>query len=159
MSRHHQGVRMQCYYKLNCGRHIHLEVLFQYYTYRGLIEGTPNKGMNRRLVNEAQEQAKDKLWLRNETPFLIQPLESPISLPKGYRYRLREDGENEPAKIPSIVCLATFQSQQPAKNPENHCSSLSIVWFQNEFALPIDPTIEETIRGIDWNALANDWDY
>ena len=143
--------------KLNCGRNIHLEVLFQYHTYSGLLEGLPTKQLNRDLVNRAQEYAKDKLWLGNVTPFLIQPLESPIPLPNGHR--LRENEANLPARIPSVACLAEFESYQPAKNPEDHCSYLGIVWFQNEFALPIDPTIEETIRGIDWNAVASDGRY
>jgi len=139
--------------ELNCGRNIHLEVLFQYRTYRGLLEGLPTKRLNRELVNHAQECAKDKLWLSG-TPFLIDPLENLLPLPKGYRLIANE--ENLPARIPSFVCLAQFESYQPVKNPEDHYSYLSIVWFQNEFALPIDPAVEEIIRCIDWNAVATD---
>ncbi|MGO9107960.1 MAG: hypothetical protein ACLP9L_01895 [Thermoguttaceae bacterium] len=141
---------------LSCGRRIHLEELCQYQTYCGLLEGLPTKRLNRELVSSAQEHAKKKLWSPG-TPFLIQPVETPLEVPEEMRFRHEEDWQ--PAKIPEIACLAEFTSYRPAKNPEEHLSYLSVVWFQNAFALPIDPSVEEQIRSIDWNAVATDASY
>jgi hypothetical protein len=38
-------------------------------------------------------------------------------------------------------------------------SSLVIIWFQNDFALPIDPAVVEQIKAIDWDSAAYDWEW
>jgi hypothetical protein len=62
-----------------------------------------------------------------------------------------------PVEIPPITCLADFESYQPARDPAQHASALAIVWFQDNFAMPIQPTIEKQIQGIDWDKVANDF--
>jgi hypothetical protein len=64
--------------------------------------------------------------------------------------------EYEPASIPPVVCLATFESMAAARDPNADCSSMKVVWFQNEFALPIDPGVLQEIRTLDWRAHATD---
>ncbi len=139
--------------KLSCGRRIHLEELCQYRTYRGLLEGLPTKWLNREIIGRAKENVAKKLWSPG-TPFLIQPVETPMDVPKERWFRHEEDWQ--PVQIPEIVCIAEFTSYDPARDGDEDYSYLNLVWFQNEFALPIDPGVEEQIRGIDWNGVASD---
>lgn len=140
--------------RLNCGRDIHLEVLYQYRTYRLLLEGIPNKRLNREIISNALASAKKTIGMLGE-PLLIEPVETPLSLPNK-KNRFWDTEEYQLAQIPSIICIAEFESYRPARDSDEFYSYLSIVWFQDEFALPIDPVVEEHIRGIDWNVVAND---
>jgi hypothetical protein len=36
---------------------------------------------------------------------------------------------------------------------------LLVIWFQNEFAFPIDPAVVTQLLAIDWETLAADMDY
>lgn len=36
-------------------------------------------------------------------------------------------------------------------------SILAVVWFQENFALPIDESVLERIKAIDWDRLAEAW--
>jgi hypothetical protein len=55
--------------------------------------------------------------------------------------------------------VGVFDSFPPARDQLEHGSSLTIVWFQENFALPIDKTVLDSIQAIDWNAVAWDWSY
>jgi hypothetical protein len=139
--------------RLDCGVYIHLDSLFQYPTYVSLLEGLPTRRLNKKVIGEAIIYAEEKLWLGG-SPCLIQPVETPSGIPKADWF-LHEE-ENEPATIPAVTCLASFQSFAPARALEADCSSLKIVWFQNEFAMPIDQAVLQRIRAIDWGAVAKD---
>lgn len=133
------------------GRTILLHSLFQYRTYSCLLEGFPYRKLNRELVHRALEYAREKLWGDAE-PFLIEPVERPMQLKD-----VGDLGDDpEPVKLPDVVCLGDFESNEPARDRECDCSSLKIVWFQDAWAFPIDPEIERRIVGMDWNACARD---
>jgi hypothetical protein len=137
--------------RLTSGRYIHLEQLYQYRTYAGLMEGLPPPELNQDLIRDAVGFAEGNL-LGGGQPFLIQPVERDLAVSEEvrqrYPYPLR--------KLPSVVCLAAFESVPPARDQTECYSFLKIVWFQEEFALPIDPEVEKQIREVDWNRLAVD---
>jgi len=37
-------------------------------------------------------------------------------------------------------------------------SLLAVVWLQESFAMPIDPTVVDYIASLDWDALAKDYE-
>ena len=37
-------------------------------------------------------------------------------------------------------------------------SQLAVVWFQQDFAMPIDPIVMEKIKALDWDAYAENYD-
>jgi hypothetical protein len=133
------------------GRDIRLNTLVQYHTYAGLLEGAPGQDINAALVQEAVDTARARL-LTVGTPFLIKPIERPLD-PEVRPSR----GLPQRMRLPNIVCLADFFSMDPAGDDRDLFSSLPIVWFQDEFALPIDPNIEREIVAVDWDALATSW--
>jgi hypothetical protein len=55
--------------------------------------------------------------------------------------------------------LANFECFQGVSGTDDgYMSSLSLVWFQDDFALPIDPLILDMIKAVDWESLARDWE-
>ena len=62
-------------------------------------------------------------------------------------------------RLPSVTCLAHIESGRPARDNRLMMSCLTVVWFQDVFAFPIDPDVRKEIIGIDWNKLAKDSDY
>jgi hypothetical protein len=110
--------------------------------------------MNREIVEKSIDAARSKLWLAG-TPYLIHPVETSLAFRTDNYWEKLGPGY-EPASIPEITCLAQFDCLDTALNPVADFSSLSIVWFQDEFALPIDPSILQSIRAIDWRAYAKE---
>jgi hypothetical protein len=137
--------------RLKDGRTIYLEQLFQYRTYNWLMAGFPDPGANQEIVLSASRYVEEKLWGSGQ-PHVIQPVERPVEVPdevrQKYLYPLR--------LLPYTVCLAVFESLPPARDPAQAYSFLKVVWFQDEFALPVDPHIEEHLRAMDWTTLATD---
>ena len=68
----------------------------------------------------------------------------------------RPDDAHEPMKIPPVACLATFESMASARDPDADCSSLNVVWFQDDFGPPVDADVLRQFRALDWRALATD---
>lgn len=141
---------------LASGATIQLYALFQHYTYAGLMDGLPTRRLNKILIEGALVTARERLWLK-EKPYLIPPVETSLGLPKA-DWAIPAD-EFEPVRIPSVTCLATFESTTPARDPKADMSSLTIVWFQEELALPIEPGIVEQICAVDWRSHAKDGYY
>ena len=136
--------------KLESGRTIDLESLKQEKTYAGLLEGMPRKDFNDRIIEG---------WRRQAVPYegqkmaLIDPVRRPgaTGLP-----RRGDELWGPPEFLPAIVCVGMFQST-PVRNEREDFSLLIIVWFQEAFAMPIDPGVVAQIRKLDWETLAYNW--
>jgi hypothetical protein len=113
----------------------------------------PTVEMCREEVERAVRIAKHWMGTHGE-PFLIAPTERLVQLSPEKQWRLKY---GQPVLIPHIACLARFGSADPARDPNQDYSALVLVWFQDEFALPIDPGVVERIRAVDWNAHATDY--
>lgn len=130
---------------LASGRKITLEELVQCRTYAGLLAGYPTRPLNRRRVERAIERARESLI---GTPLLIEPVETDCGAPTG---------ADEPrVELPPITCIGSFRSDAPARDLEEVDSYLTVVWFQPEWALPIDAAIIHRIEAVDWELLATD---
>ncbi len=134
--------------KLQSGRTIFLEKLHQEQTYAGMLEGTPRKALNDRTIARWQKQILEH---EGDRGVLIEPVRRTI--PSG----LAGNEMFGPAEVlPDIVCVGLFHSS-PVRNEPEHFSLLSILWFQDDFALPIEPSVVEQIRKLDWENLAYNW--
>ncbi|MEQ8785640.1 MAG: hypothetical protein RIC55_05055 [Pirellulaceae bacterium] len=141
--------------RLNSGLEVYLDCLFQYRTYAGLLEGQPTRRLNARLIQRALEYAADKLWMGG-TPHLLTPPEVAIGAGRDESISGNLDHADEPATLPPIVCLGTFESFAPARHPDADCSSLRVVWFQEEFGEPVEAAVLEQLQAIDWKTVATD---
>ena len=61
--------------------------------------------------------------------------------------------------LPSMVCVVLLFYFQPVHNSKKYSSILTAVWFQKEYALPIDNEIVERFKELPWSKLAEDFDY
>lgn len=136
-------------FKLECGRTVRLVAIDQWGTYSGLLEGVPTKEMNERIVSRSLDQAKNR-W--NQKPYLIPPIETPIDLARKYPF-------GTPASIPGITCLAHFDCFDAVVDHKMDASALTLVWFQTDFAFPIDDAVRADILMLDWDKNATDYCY
>ena len=117
------------------GRRIYLLELRQYLTYEGLLEGLPTAERNKQRLERLVAEYRDKPYAGG--PYLIRPAERPIEYNRG--------GEpypfGTPSALPAVTCVGRFDSLQPARNQSSELSGLVVIWFQEEFAFPIDPAV------------------
>ena len=138
--------------KLHTGRDIQLQYLEQLSAYGTLLEGLPTREKNQRVLESLRERARQRLPMVE--PYLVPPRETPIKWPRAEKYPF-----GDPARLPSVACIAHFRSSSPARDPQLDYSELVVVWLQDEFAFPIDPQVLEHLLTLDWERLAGEWEY
>jgi hypothetical protein len=137
---------------LTSGREIGLILLNQSFTYYGLLEGAPTARWNQEIIDSALQEERNKQ--RGCEPYLVPPIQTPIDLPVRISTPF-----GKPIKLPSVLCVARFDSRHPIhdhSDPVMYYSQLSVIWFQEDFAFPIDGAVLEALRQIDWEKLAYD---
>jgi hypothetical protein len=138
--------------QLRSGRLVRVQELRQRRFYEGLLEGLPTTEFNRRHLEDILAAERGRFY--GADPVLIPPNETPISRPVDRPYRF-----GVPASFPEKVCVARLESPQPARDPSKHLSGLGVVWFQPEFAFPIEAGVLEQLRDLDWDRHAVDLEY
>lgn len=139
---------------LKSGRTIYLRELrqFQPYEEHEVLPGCiPTSEMNQRLLDQCLEAERGKGF---SEPYLIRPTETPLTFRDPPPLRL-----GQPAALPAVGCIGRFVSYDPARNTNHNLSGLIVIWFQEQFALPIDPEVLEQLRKINWEQHASDFDY
>jgi hypothetical protein len=113
-----------------------LTELNQYSTYRGLLDGGPTHEINEMLLEQVTHFAGGGI-----PTHLVRPQETPF----GGRHRVTPFGPL--VQIPGLRCHGLF---------EGGARSLWIVWFQDDWAPPIDPLVVAELQALDFLALAKD---
>jgi hypothetical protein len=131
------------------GRTVYLRWLQQHEVYAGLLEGLPTRDMNERHIRSLVEDARKRT---SAAPYLVPPTESPIDYGGPYPF-------GEPVALPRIACVGHFESLSPARDPSQDYSGLIIIWFQEDYAFPIEPEALEQILAVDWARLAADHEF
>ena len=152
-----------CELRLDSGRGIFLDRLTQSRVYAGLLEGTPNRASNDRTIQGILERARQvNDWLGD--PYLIDPQRRDYLREPGDMQSVIDRQDNRPLEmkrspewLPQIACVGVFRSSPPVRDKSKDASSLTIVWFQDDFGL--DPRALEQLRSIDWVKHATDWEY
>ena len=141
--------------KLADGRIVRIGELCQFETYGGLIMGRPNEQINKKRIDAALSYAKDKIWSATE-PTLIPPVicEPKITEEDITKYVIFD----QPQYLPIATCMAQLESS-PARDKKMFRSKLTVVWFQDQYAFPIDPHVLECIMQLDWTNIATDIDF
>lgn len=135
---------------LETGRSVALARLEQWRTYQGLLCGKPTQAQNDGKVLEVIEAART-LCAAGE-PHLIRPSRRTIAGDNAHRTMAGE-------LLPATTCIAVFNSTALARGYSEPYSSMAVVWFQEEFALPIEDEVLGLIRRIDWENQAVDWNW
>jgi uncharacterized protein (TIGR02996 family) len=137
---------------LRSGRAVSLRALRQFQVYEGLLEGLPTTQLNQQIIEQLVAQERERP--AGGEPYLIRPVETPIEYPRDRPYPF-----GQPVALPPVACVGRFHSFEPARAPGHGYSVLVVIWFQAEFALPIDPHVWEQLLLIDWDQLAADYDW
>lgn len=152
-----------CTLRLDSGREITLDELKQSRAYAGLLEGTPDKTSNDRTIQWALDRAK-RVSTSLGDPYLIEPERRDYRRERGDMQFIVDWQNDRPAEmkripewLPQIVCVGVFRSIRPVRDQSKDASSLTIVWFQDDFG--VDSRAEEQLRSVDWDELATDWEY
>lgn len=153
--------------ELHTGRLIHLRSLDQRLA-GVMLAGLPTRESNEHRVRWVLDRAREVI--PGVEPYLVPPRETPIEGPDAERYleftrefsgtwsEERKYRQLDPVRIPSVACIACFHSRA-ARDFRMDFSALTVVWLQDEFALPIDPQVLEHLKALDWERLAGDFDY
>ncbi len=153
---------VHCSLGLASSRKITLDKLTQTRTYVGVLEGTPNKKKNDELIERTLEQLR-RLPHSEGEPLLIAPQRREYSIKPGDRQGGMRSGifGDPPEWLPLVVCVGRFHSTFPCNHP-NHdrskdASSLTVVWYQDDFG--IERRAIEQLKLIDWDEHATDFAY
>jgi hypothetical protein len=151
-----ESYHLHCRLALASGREIILEGLYQQMTYAGLVEGVPNSEANDWIVDRVMKKAA-ALCVQGARPHIISP-------PR--RDYLRTPGDNghssewRPEWLPCVACIGEFKAAGAARGTETGMlSTLTVVWFQDDFALPILEPALSALVALDWSSLATDFEW
>ena len=111
-----------------------LTFLSQSLTYAGLLEGIPTPEMNANTIASARQRHGGV-----HDPLVIEPVQTPFPL-KG------PDRFGERALLPRVFCVSEYKWASDYY--------LTLIWWQEEWALPIDGTVAENIRQVAWRDVA-----
>jgi hypothetical protein len=128
--------------RLRTGRIIELRRLTQWPTDDyGPADGAPLAEVNKQIVDDSIE----RLASESRAVLLIPPEQRRL------RILDRPAELGVAAVLPNIWVEADFSSGPIG---EGYDSTLTIIWFQDQWALPIDPSIRSKIEVVDWNVHA-----
>lgn len=128
-------------------RKVEISELIQWRTYAGVIEGIPGPELNTLIMEKAIKNAKREFNF--DAVVLIQPKETPI---EGWLFQ-----EDAPVKLPVITCIAKLKDHAHYADGDYGC--LGIVWFQDDFAFPIDEAVQKELIKIQFSRLAVTFDF
>lgn len=121
---------------LETGRVVSLVELHQWRTYAGMLAGKPDAQINEGHIEEALTSAK-QYGIEGSEPYLVAP--SP---------------EVMATRLPAVLCIAVLESSELKRDPSEPYSSLTVAWWQEQLAPPMDPVVAARVSAIDWESQA-----
>lgn len=129
---------------LRTGRIIELGRLSQWTTDDyGPADGAPLAEINEQIVDDYM----DELARRTPATLLIPPKQKRLRIPG------RSAEAPVAATLPNIWVEAHFKSGPIG---DGYDSTLTIVWFQEQWVFPIDPSIRLKVESVDWDVHAHE---
>jgi hypothetical protein len=150
--------RLTSQLKLSDGRVTNLRLLNQQQTYWGLLGGLPNAKTNTQLIEYALKKATEQHCFHGESAHLLAPCRRDFEIEPGDMESLQVSENRTPEWLPRVQCVGKFESLKPASDASKVYSLMTILWFQDDYAMPIAKEIEATIQNLNWNRLATDVD-
>jgi len=124
-------------------------------TYAGWMEGVPSAEYNDRAVASATKQAETYCLPRSDLHLIAPHRRDYLRTPGDMAQALALGGR--PAEwLPMVTCVGVLMDVSPARDRTKDQSYLTVLWYQHEYAPPIEETVFHQLRAIDWGALATD---
>ena len=128
-------------FKTLSGRVISAWKIEQWEAHHGRLEGSPTIESNHRMIEwHLQEQHRKS----GRRPILIPPRQYELDFDYPF---------GTPALLPAVACLAHFEAG-PFSHNNMDGSELAVLWFQDQYALPVEPTVVAALENLDWESLA-----
>ena len=127
-----------------------IKTIKQWETYGGLLEGVPTKRSNKRTIERTKKEAKKITGVHQI--FLIETEQKPIEHIKNYVF-------GTPASLPKITCVAELWYNDVFRDKNKMFSSLCIIWYQEDYAFPIEEHILDAIKEIPFSKICGEFDY
>ncbi|MCE3228975.1 MAG: hypothetical protein K0S32_3526 [Bacteroidetes bacterium] len=134
-------------------RTLYMKGLYQWETYSGLLEGLPTDKMNQGILENIAKDAKRHVPFCDAV-YVIQPEQTPFPYEREHPYPF-----GKPMSLPDTVCVTNLYSLEPVRNEDGEGSQLTVVWFQENYAFPIDVEIRDKIMQIEWSKVAESFYY
>jgi hypothetical protein len=149
---------LRCQVTLQARRTITLEALDQEMTYAGLLEGTPDAETNDCYI-ESSLRVAERRCVPGAKPHLIPPARRDYFREPGDMRRIIERSPHRtPEWLPMVRSIGSFKDVIKAREPDRDLSVLVVVWFQDEYTLPIQEPALGQLLSLDWDSLAVDLD-
>jgi hypothetical protein len=136
-------------FRLDSGRTVELVAIDQSHTYARLLVGVPTRGTNQRIMDGLVARFVDPGGYG--VPLLLEPEER---MADEWATAAEDDA---PAALPPITCVALCMSGG-LSGTGDIWSALRVIWFQDDFAFPIDGRVRSQIAALDWDAHAHRWE-
>jgi hypothetical protein len=133
-------------WRLSSGRSIELDGLRQW-RQGGPLEGAPTAEINEESIRDVVAR-----FGAGEGTYLVPPKQRPLPSP-----RPRSPSPRTHMILPAIVVVGEFVSLSPVGGVNESGwdqSRLTVIWYQDHWALPIDDDVFEHILEIDWDSSA-----
>jgi hypothetical protein len=124
-------------------------------TYGSLLEGAPSALWNREIIDRVLKEAQ-RLQIDSRVWLVDPPRRDYFQEPGDMKDVAQQNWI--PEWLPLVQCIGIFTSSGPARDKSKHFSTLTIVWFQDEYAPPILEPAISAIRAVEWNSLAADFE-
>ena len=122
--------------------------IFQETIYTGMAEGYPNEAINNQIIQDMKTKAATLCNIA--AVHIIEPEQKPFPF-------LANQYNGLPVALPEVACIAELFFYGSFKNENNDYSGLAIVWFQDDFAFPIDQVVLEKIKQIPFRRICYEW--
>jgi len=122
----------------------------QWLTYSGMLEGIPTDRWNAKVIERTKIQAKGRF--HSEAIHLIEPTQKPIEVHRKYAL-------GKPMKLPAVTCMMNIYSSEVFRDQDKMGSSLVIIWFQDDYAFPIEAAILQKIKEIPFRKICEEFDF
>lgn len=128
---------------------VRLTSIYQGYS-TNLIEGLPFKRVNDNAIAQALDEAKR--WSNCPVIHLIEPIITPIPWKGNYPF-------GTPERLPHIKCIANLHYFTAIRDKSKDGADITVVWFQDEFAFPIQEDILEKFKKIPFREICWEYEY
>lgn len=132
---------MRLFFTLDCGRSVAVQALYYHRTYLSLLEGSPDRELNDRILEEVRTEM-DPLW-GGRRVYVIPP----------------EINESDSAHsyLPPVRFTAWLYCRPVPK--VNDGSELVVVWFRDECSgETMEQIVGGAIRSLPWDELAEEFE-
>ena len=133
------------------GIEVNITQIRQSLTYKSQLEGIPSPQDNLKIIEQAAQTLKSYTGL--DEIFIIKPAMVPVPLDILMPYDQTKE------TLPKITCMIKVMHHQAWRDTEMDYSELGILWFQQEFAFPIDQEVLKQMADIPFKDVCGEFGY